>query len=354
MWLSDITIQNCRVIGSEKLELSPHLNLIYGSNGSGKSSFLEALSILSFGRSFRTARISDVISYHKDSVLISAEAHDDALTKRIGINKSSNKTIIRVNRQNIHSQSELSKILPLTVIHPQSHELITGGSSKRRGFLDWIAFYQYPEFHGLWKRYQYILKQRNAALRSPKLSYALEHLTKELCDLQPDIHRYRDDALTTLNKTLTEITPDFLTGFKADLQLTTGLAAGIELDPHSLIKYYNSKLAYEQKIGRTSKGSHTSDLIISLAGNPAATSASRGQTKILTLLLLLSQSLTIKQKGIIAIDDLHAEVDEDNYTKLIDFIPSLDRQVFITSTTDPDQLSYDGSHKVFHVKHGTL
>ncbi len=356
MWLKKLTVCNCRIIKDSTVEFSPDLNYIYGNNGSGKTSLLEAISILSLGRSFRTSRISEVISYGEDSVLCSSIVESQEYgNKHIGIEKSSSSTKIRVNKQNIQSQAELSKILPVSIIHPLSHELITGGSSKRRRFIDWIAFYQFPEFHTLWKRYQMLLKQRNAALKSSKLSYALEHLTYELASLQAPIHQIRLEALDKFKSTIATYIPETLLKHTAALSLKTGLPSGINLDTESIVCYYNSKHEYEKKIGRTIAGVHSADLQILLNSKPAASSASRGQSKIISLLFHIAQNLTITQHGIIAIDDLSAEIDNENYKQLIEFIPSLQRQIFISATEQPLLTGGNKNHTaMFHVKHGVI
>jgi len=355
MWISELTIINCRNIKNLEFEFSPNINFIYGSNGSGKTSILEALSMLSYGRSFRTSRIVDVISYDEGSIISSAILCSDTQgEKRIGIEKSRDKTTIRLNRQNINSQASLSKLIPISVIHPLSHQLITGASSTRRSFIDWIAFYKYPDFHDLWKHYQAILKQRNAALKNPKLFYAIEHLTTELCKLQKPIHSYRCSSLEQLNKTLDLLIPKPLQQFIPELHLRSGLPKGTSLEVDSLMNYYRSIYEYEKKRGRTLKGIHSANLEITLNGIAASTSGSRGQTKIISTLLHICQNLAINKTGIICIDDLSAEVDMDNYKLLIDFILNLGTQTFITSTLEPSTDALDNNFKMFHVKHGAI
>ena len=182
MWIKNITINNCRSLKSVSLELSSDLNMIVGPNASGKTSLLEALNILSKGRSFRTSHIDEVITETKESVLISAAIVDNGelkhegkpkvkkTTSQIGIEKSKTKTKIRINKQDVYTQAELSSHLPITVIHPNSIDLITGSPAVRRSYLDWIAFYIYPDFLKQWKKYQHILRQRNICLKSPKHS----------------------------------------------------------------------------------------------------------------------------------------------------------------------------------------
>ena len=53
MSLSRLHIDSFRNIASAQLQLGDGLNLIYGQNGSGKTSILEAIYFLGMGRSFR-------------------------------------------------------------------------------------------------------------------------------------------------------------------------------------------------------------------------------------------------------------------------------------------------------------
>ncbi len=353
MRLLELTIQHCRNIKKANLEFSPHVNLITGSNGSGKTSFIEALSVLGYGRSFRTSRISEVIQYEKKALLVSANINSDSTgDTRIGIEKQPHKTQIRVNRKRIKTQARLSKILPVTIVHPLSYQVITEGSSRRRRFIDWIAFYLYPEFHTLWKRYNHLLKQRNAALKHPDLHYAIEHLTTELCQLQEPIYNFRKAALAQFKHTLHETTPSFLYSYIPEVTLTTGFPSSQILEAESLIQFYERKKHLDKKRGRTTSGIHAADLTITLKSKPAATSASRGQNKIISLLLHVAQSLTIQPRGIIAIDDLSAEIDHSNYKKLLRFVNELERQLFITSTEPIDQT--DTQAAMFHVEQGNF
>jgi DNA replication and repair protein RecF len=101
---------------------------------------------------------------------------------------------------------------------------------------------------------------------------------------------------------------------------------------------------------------HRADIKIILDGKPAIQSASRGQLKLLAITLLLAQSTTInndkEEKGIIVIDDLAAELDSENKTKLIKYLATLNQQLIITTTKKLEIKSIP--HKLFHVKHGVF
>lgn len=356
MWIDNLKVENCRLLADTNIVLSKDLNIILGKNASGKTSLLESLALLSSGKSFRTSHINNVISHNKSAVLVSARLNFNNKTSQFGIEKSTSKTRIRINKQDVYSQAELSRLLPITLMHPESIELITGSPSYRRSFIDWITFYLYPDFYEQWKKYRHILKQRNLCLKDPKHKYALPKWTDELIQLQPSITNFRINAIDKLKKELSKVSKELLSDGEVELIFNNGFPADLKLDRESLKQFYSQKEEYDLKLKRTSSGVHRADIKIILDGKPAIQAASRGQLKLLAITLLLAQSTTInndkEEKGIIIIDDLAAELDTENKNKLIDYLSTLKQQLIITTTK---KLNIENiPYKLFHVKHGVF
>ena len=363
MWLESITTHNCRIIKEAKLILSPVLNIIIGDNGSGKSSLLETLSILSRGRSYRTSRIAEVITHDADTILCTSHVRNSSNETHfpVGIEKNNKQTTIRINHQDIKSQATLSKSLPITIIHPDSVELITGGPSIRRAFIDWIAFYQSGDFYPLWKQYKHTLKQRNACLRDPSQRYALPYWTEQLVNMQKPLHDFRSQALDTLNQNISEYQEGLWSGANLTIKLSTGFPNDVDIaDKQALQQVFDARLKNDIKSCKTFYGIHRSDLHILINGITASQTVSRGQLKILSILLLIAQSASAstnsKEKGIIAIDDLTAELDDTNRQRLLDLLIKTRQQLIITSTPQGmESINLGSTEKsMFHVKHGVF
>ena len=62
MKFSRLLIRQFRNIESQSISLNPGLNLFRGQNGQGKTNLVEALYLLTHGRSFRTSRWDDFVS----------------------------------------------------------------------------------------------------------------------------------------------------------------------------------------------------------------------------------------------------------------------------------------------------
>lgn len=359
MWLSRVTVSNCRIISQTELELAQHANVVYGDNASGKSSLLEALTVLARGRSFRTPRIAELIRSGEDELTISAKVENGVAggAYPVGISKSTQTTRIRINHADIQQQAELSAHIPLTLIHPGSVELVTGSPSLRRAFLDWIAFYRFADFNTAWRNYQRILKQRNACLRDSKQRYALPHWTEQLIGLQPVLYRYRVQALAALQDDLQTSSELLINLELPHLQLTSGFPASINVeDKQVLHRFFQEKAEQELKQGFSLYGAHRADLHILLDGIPAVRVASRGQLKLLAVALLLAQSHaaaeTDAKRGIIAIDDLASELDEQNQLALYNALRTTQQQLIITGTHHEPLRNRFVDARVFHVEHG--
>lgn len=357
MLLEQLSINHCRIIDSAELMLSPGVNLISGDNGSGKSSILEAVAILSRGRSFRSPRIVDVIQHKQDHLLIRAKTTDDDNAFSIGIQKSRTSTRIRVNQQDINTQAALSRYLPVTIIDPNSIELVTASPSLRRAYIDWIAFYLFPEFHKVWQNYQRVLKQRNLCLRVPSYLSALPVWTDELIKAQIRIQDYRERSLLVLKPQLERLCERLLGDHSISIKLTTGFAQAMDLSAESQKAFYLEKRDNEIKSARTLSGAHRADLQIMFNQSLAQQSASRGQLKLIAISMLLAQSRSIdtndQGKGIIAIDDLAAELDGENKHKLLATLRSLNQQLLLT-TTQSDLIPLEADDRMFHVKQGKV
>lgn len=359
MWLKQLTVENCRVIARANLELSPQTNLLIGDNASGKSSLLEALSILSRGRSFRSPRIQEIIRQGEKTLTVAGKVlhNDTGAEYPLGISKTVDATRIRINHADVNQQAELSSHLPLTVIHPDTLDILSGSPAQRRALLDWVSFYRSTDFHQDWRSYQRVLKQRNVCLRDEQQRFALQHWTEKLAELQPRIHRARCDALDALNLALEKLTALFTHTGKPELKLQSGFPNTVKADDYdSVLKFLQARQEHEIQHGLSLYGCHRGDLQVTLNGILAARYASRGQLKILGVALLLAQSQAITteapKRGIIAIDDLISELDGENQKLLYQVLQQTEQQLLITGTQAPGDDHLMDTGKMFHVEHG--
>jgi len=170
MQLNSLSISNLRNLHSIHLDLHPHFNIICGENGSGKTSLLEAIHLLSTGRSFRAKQAKQIIRFGQKACLVAgavSSMSDTGRATRIGVERLLSGGIkIRVAEQDCTSIAELAKNLPLQLINSESYCLLEASPQYRRQFLDWILFHVEQSFFPVWQRFKRALQQRNAALRA--------------------------------------------------------------------------------------------------------------------------------------------------------------------------------------------
>ena len=129
MSLTRLEIKSFRNLNFALIEPDEGLNLITGENAAGKTSLLEAIFYMSYGRSFRSSQIKHLITHDLEYFRLMANLAEN--NTRIGIERHIDSQLIRVNKKTINKASELSALLPVLVLHPDSHQLISSGPEHR-------------------------------------------------------------------------------------------------------------------------------------------------------------------------------------------------------------------------------
>lgn len=355
MRLTRLQVRHVRILDSVRIEADRGLNVIQGANASGKSSLLEAIHLLGLGRSFRTRKTREVVTRDQTELLVFGEGTEKGITHRLGIRKAVNeRTEIHVDGQRVKSASELAGRLPLVVITPESHSLVSGGPSQRRAMVDWGVFHVEHAFYSDWLVYHRALKQRNALLKQSATPTDLKVWEREMAGAGERIAARRAVYLEQLEphvaRQLERLTPG--------LALTIALRHGWERE-QPLGEALEAARNRDRKLGFTSVGPHRADLSLITGGRPAAETVSRGQQKLLVLALRLAQLETFREatgrSAVVLIDDLPAELDRDRRKQLLSALALLDVQVFVSATDAGlvDVTAWESS-KMFHVEQGVI
>jgi DNA replication and repair protein RecF len=354
MRFSELQIRQFRNL--KKVDLAPceRVNLITGSNASGKTSLLEAIYYISHLRSFRTMHTADLINHDADRLQLFARVNSNNHDIPVGIRRSRDSLEVRADLQPVRRAADITAMVPVLAIHPDSYKLLTGAPSHRRQFIDWGVFHVEHGFFEMWQRYRKALSQRNAALRCKEKTEYCTVWDRQLDITAGHIDQLRTVYLTGLKPIIQnlvttffpqqDVTVDYKRGWKTGISLFDVLLEGLERD---------------RRQGFTMAGPHRAELLIQVNGKSAQTAISRGQQKLMVALLRLSQVLCFIQTNertcVLLYDDIAAELDAENRSKVLSVLEAMPIQLFITAI-EPAQLDISRfhPHRMFHVEHGCV
>ncbi|WP_303908379.1 DNA replication/repair protein RecF [Thiohalomonas denitrificans] len=354
MRLTRLQARHVRILEDVRIAPDPGLNIIEGANASGKTSLLEAIHILALGRSFRTRKTREVVNREADALLVFGEGKENEFSHRLGVKKSNReKTEIHVDGQRAKGVSALAALLPLLVITPESHALISGGPNQRRALVDWGVFHVERPFHRHWLTYERALRQRNALLKQGAGNASLTVWEREMTSAGNEITAQRARYVETLLPRVEQ----HLESLLGDLEVEIALKTGWGSEP--LDEALRAAREKDERFGYTTVGPHRAELQIRIEGRPASEVVSRGQQKLMVMALRLAQLEVFRaatgRSAVLLIDDLPAELDRERRAVLLAQLSQMDLQIFVT-TTEAALIGNQAwpSSKVFHVEHGRV
>lgn len=360
MPISSINVTGVRNLAPVSLTLSPRINILFGDNGSGKTSFLEAIHFLALARSFRSTRIDPMIQKDADQALVFAEftSANDAVLHKLGVSRDRQAEVrIRLDGEQVRSISELARHIPLQLINPESFSLLEGSPKNRRQFLDWGVFHVEQSFIGAWQRLQSSLKQRNSLLRHGIMdSNYLLAWDNEFVSASNAIDLYRQNYIRQLKPVFTETLAQLIQLPELTLSYYRGWDKA-----RSLQEVLEQNKQRELSLGYTQAGPQRADLRVKMANQNATDVLSRGQQKLVICALKIAQGYlfaqSLREQCIFLVDDLGSELDKHHRKALCQLLDGLNCQIFITSI-DQESLANDWRKdtpvSLFHVEQGRI
>ena len=359
MAISQLQITGVRNLLPVTLHASPRINILYGDNGSGKTSVLEAIHLLAMARSFRSTRLQPMIQYEQNNCTVFAQIdHTDGSQSNLGVSRDRQSELrIRIDGQNARSAAQLAQLLPLQLINPDSFRLLEGAPKMRRQFLDWCVFHVEHQFISAWQRLQTSLRQRNSCLRHGIIDQSIiAAWDRELCLASNEIDQLRRAYITKLKPVFEETLAKLLDLPGLTLSYFRGWDKSSELQ-----EVLDRNLIRDRALGYTQVGPQRADLRVRIAKNNAVDILSRGQQKLVICALRIAQGYLLSQarrnECIYLVDDLPSELDEHHRKALCQLLDQLECQVFITCVDK--QLMSSGWRKdtpvsLFHVEQGQI
>ena len=358
MRITRLDITGLRRFDTVSLAPGPALNLLTGANGAGKTSVLEAMHLMAYGRSFRGRVRDGLIRQDVPALEIFVEWEEaGGRVRKAGLRHTGAVWQGRLDGADVAHLGELCAALAVVTFEPGSHDLVTGGAENRRRLLDWGLFHVEPDFLRVWRRYARALKQRNALLKAGGRTAELDGWEHELAESGEAITRSRETYLAQWQPRLAERSRHAGAGAghratqpPARLAARGGQplrrpAAGAPARPRHGIHQRRARIA---PIGASDS-----------PASRVATPCRAGRRSSPPCALLLSQArLHAGLAGewpVIALDDLASELDRAHQARVVDDLVATGAQVFVTGTEAPEALLAHADRLAHvHVEEGRL
>ena len=351
LWLTDF-----RNYATAEAHLAPGLTAVVGDNGEGKSNLLEALGWLTTLSSFRGAPTEALVRAGATSAVVRAEAERDGRELLLEAQiQPSGRNRVQVNRQPLRRARDLLGSLRATVFTPDDLEIVKGGPSERRRYLDDVLVALAVRNDALRSEVDKVLKQRNALLKQAAgrldegAAFTLDVWDAKLASCGTALAEARVALLERLQPVLTA-TYDALARRPALVTATYDApwrAVGLEAA-------LAGSRAMDVRRGVSTVGPHRDEVQFSVGGMPARTHASQGEQRTLALALrLASHRVVTDETGtppILMLDDVFSELDPDRSAALLANLPA-GQTLLTTAGGLPPQASPDG---VLRVRAGTV
>ena len=336
-YVSDLKLSHFRSHLSGELSTGGRSVILFGANGSGKTSVLEALSMLSPGRGMRgvvaddASRIPERIGWKVSGELsISGRSASVETYLQEGTRRK-----VRINFKPA-AQIELGRTIRILWITPAMDRLWIEGADGRRKFLDRMAMSFFPEHPADVAAYERAMRERNRLFREGIIdSCWFEALEARMSDHGA---RITSNRLNTLDRLLKESASAATSFPAAHLELAAPDHANGNIDkPEELAAMFRDFRKQDSVAGRTSAGPHRADVLsIYKDRGVAAKSCSTGEQKALLISLVLANARALSRElgaaPVLLLDEVAAHLDEERRRHLFDEIRSMDAQVWMTGT----------------------
>lgn len=352
VWVERVRLTNFRNYASLSLNAAPGPVVLTGSNGSGKTNLLEAVSMLSAGQGLRRAPYPELSRVGSAGWAVAAGVRTPHGPMDIGTGLKPQSDgarpgrVVRIDGEDRSGTGALSGLIDMVWLTPAMDGLFTGPASERRRFLDRLIPSFDPGFRTRANQFERAMQQRNRLLadgaRDPAQFTGLERVMAEtgvaiaaaraaaVADVAAAIDARRQASLGSAF-------PWAELAIAGSLENDLAVRPAVDVEDGYTETLRNTR-ERDRAAGRTLDGPHRSDLLVGHGPKQMPASVcSTGEQKALLVGLLLAHADLVRQvrdgaAPILLLDEIAAHLDPSRRAALFDEIVALGCQAWMTGT----------------------
>ncbi len=345
------------------VDLSGRELFFVGENGQGKTSFLEAIYLLSFGGSFRTSTDTLLVQHGQTQAAVEGYfVHetdgngDDVLFKLEEDQSGTLKKEIRYNGKLIRDRREIVSAIPCIVFSHEDISFVTGPPERRRRFFNQTMSLHDPVFIDRLRRYEKVLRMRNRALKERREDL-VEVYDEELAASGLEIQLARISTTQEFNEVFAELFLD-ISGLSTELSIHYLPAWRDCANPAAVLSHLSARRAADASLGATTSGPHRDRFLFSAGGRNFANVASTGQLRLASLILRVAQALYFTRKTgrrpLLLLDDVLLELDLKRRERFLSRLPDADQRFFTFLPDEQFRPFVTPGTRIYHVVNGAI
>lgn len=335
MLISRLLLQHFRNYSSADFKFEDGINFIIGPNTVGKSNLLEAIYLLSSGKSFRTEKDEQMVQFGKTVSHIKGQVSVSGEKVKLEVVLAEPAATGNIFRKKYlindipKRRLDFAGVFPVLLFEPSDLEIVSGSPSLRREFVDEVLEQTDREYRQDHITYMKALRQRNALLQK----------TKETGVRQEKQFSYWDEILIRTGNNITDKRTAFIDCFNQQDKSLFPLFIIYDRSTISEARLAQYKEA-EVSASATLVGPHRDDLFIYTdknafqKGQLLKAFGSRGQQRLAVLQLKLLQleymQKKLTERPLLLLDDIFSELDEEHIKHIVEVIPK--QQTLLTTT----------------------
>jgi DNA replication and repair protein RecF len=315
--LQTLRFESFRNLGDGSFEPSPRFNVVFGANGHGKTSLLEALYVVATTKSFRTAKLRTAVRHGSPRFALRARFVETTrgfapLSRDHSVVFEDRSLHVRLDENRPRTLADYAVKSPVVVFHPEELTLSTGPAALRRRLLDRVALYRSTSAVVSASRYEKALRARQELLRKGGGMGEIEAYETLMVEAGTVVTRARAEAADALCSPALEA---FRRIAAPDLVLELVYRPGGTADPDEARRELQERRDKDRRSVTATFGPHRDDLELRLGRKLAREVASQGQHRAITLSLKAAESAAVTAatglEPLQLLDDVSSELDPE-------------------------------------------